>query len=50
MPRSANAGDCWLSGTVWQGKAAVRISVFSWRTTLDEAERSVAAILAAHQG
>jgi glutamate/tyrosine decarboxylase-like PLP-dependent enzyme len=40
-------GTCWLSGTVWQGKAAMRISVSSWRTTTEDVDRSVGAILEA---
>jgi glutamate/tyrosine decarboxylase-like PLP-dependent enzyme len=40
-------GTCWLSGTVWQGTAAMRISVSNWRTTKDDVERSAAAILEA---
>ncbi len=40
-------GTCWLSGTVWQGNAAMRISVSSWRTTTDDVDRSAGAILAA---
>ena len=40
-------GTCWLSGTVWQGKVAMRISVSSWRTTTEDVDRSVAAILEA---
>jgi len=40
-------GTCWLSGTVWQGKAAMRISVSNWRTTDEDVERSAGAILAA---
>lgn len=40
-------GICWLSGTVWQGKAAMRISVSGWRTTEDDVERSAGAILEA---
>jgi glutamate/tyrosine decarboxylase-like PLP-dependent enzyme len=40
-------GTCWLSGTVWQGKAAMRISVSNWRTSKDDVERSAAAILEA---
>jgi glutamate/tyrosine decarboxylase-like PLP-dependent enzyme len=40
-------GICWLSGTVWQGQAAMRISVSSWRTTEDDVERSAGAILEA---
>ena len=38
-------GTLWLSGTVWQGRAAVRISVSNWRTSREDVERSVAAIL-----
>ena len=40
-------GTCWLSGTVWQGEAAMRISVSSWRTSDEDVERSGAAILEA---
>ena len=38
-------GTCWLGGTDWQGRAAMRISVCSFRTTSDDVERSTAAIL-----
>ena len=38
-------GTCWLSGTTWQGVGAMRISVSNWRTTADDVERSVDAIL-----
>jgi len=38
-------GTCWCSGTVWQGKTAMRISVSSWATTDEDVERSVAAML-----
>ena len=34
-------------GTVWQGKAAMRISVSNWRTSDDDVERSAGAILEA---
>ena len=37
-------GTCWLSGTTWQGVAAMRISVSSWATSNDDVERSLAAI------
>jgi glutamate/tyrosine decarboxylase-like PLP-dependent enzyme len=40
-------GTCWLGGTQWQSRAAMRISVSSFRTTEEDVERSVAAILAA---
>jgi glutamate/tyrosine decarboxylase-like PLP-dependent enzyme len=40
-------GTCWLGGTEWQGRAAMRISVSSFRTTEEDVERSAAAILEA---
>ena len=40
-------GTCWLSGTHWQGRGAMRISVSNWQTTDQDVERSVAAILEA---
>ena len=40
-------GTCWLGGTDWQGRAAMRISVSSFRTTAEDVERSAAAILEA---
>ena len=38
-------GTCWLGGTTWQGKAAMRVSVSNWSTTEADVERSAAAIL-----
>ncbi len=40
-------GTCWLGGTTWQGKAAMRISVSNWSTTTEDVDLSVAAILRA---
>jgi glutamate/tyrosine decarboxylase-like PLP-dependent enzyme len=40
-------GTCWLSGTTWQGLGAMRISVSNWRTTVEDVERSAAAIIRA---
>jgi glutamate/tyrosine decarboxylase-like PLP-dependent enzyme len=40
-------GTCWLGGTTWHGKAAMRISVSNWSTTTEDVDRSVAAILRA---
>jgi glutamate/tyrosine decarboxylase-like PLP-dependent enzyme len=40
-------GTCWCGGTEWHGRAAMRISVSSWRTTEEDVERSIAAIAAA---
>jgi glutamate/tyrosine decarboxylase-like PLP-dependent enzyme len=43
-------GTCWCGGTVWRGRAAMRISVSSWATTDADVERSLEAMLrvAAH--
>lgn len=38
-------GTCWCGGTVWQGRAAMRISVSSWATTDEDVERSLTAML-----
>jgi glutamate/tyrosine decarboxylase-like PLP-dependent enzyme len=37
-------GTCWCGGTVWHGRAAMRASVSSWRTTDADIDRSVAAV------
>ena len=39
-------GTCWLGGTTWRGRAAMRVSVSGWQTTEDDIDRSAAAILA----
>ncbi len=38
-------GTCWAGGTQWQGKHALRISVSGWRTTGNDIDRSVDAIM-----
>jgi glutamate/tyrosine decarboxylase-like PLP-dependent enzyme len=38
-------GTCWVGGTVWQGRSAMRISVSSWKTTEADVDRSVAAMV-----
>lgn len=43
-------GTCWCSGTVWQGRCAMRISVSSWATTEEDVERSLEAILRIRRG
>ena len=40
-------GVLWCSGTVWQGRTAMRISVSSWATTAADVERSLDGIRAA---
>jgi glutamate/tyrosine decarboxylase-like PLP-dependent enzyme len=47
IARVQEDGTCWLSGTEWNGEHAMRISVSNWRTTTEDVDRSVEAILAA---
>jgi glutamate/tyrosine decarboxylase-like PLP-dependent enzyme len=37
------SGEAWMSGTIWDGRAAIRISVSSWQTTDADVERTLAA-------
>jgi glutamate/tyrosine decarboxylase-like PLP-dependent enzyme len=41
------SGEAWMSGTTWDGRAAIRISVSNWRTSDDDVARTVAAFQAA---
>jgi glutamate/tyrosine decarboxylase-like PLP-dependent enzyme len=38
-------GTCWCGGTVFHGRAAMRLSVSSWVTTAEDCQRSLEAIL-----
>lgn len=40
-------GTCWMGGTTWQGRQAMRISVSDVSTTLADVDASVAAVLRA---
>ncbi len=40
-----NEGTCWVSGTTWQGRAAMRISVTNWATTERDIALSATAVL-----
>jgi glutamate/tyrosine decarboxylase-like PLP-dependent enzyme len=44
VTRIQQDGTCWLSGTTWRGRPAIRISVCNWRTSEDDVRRSVTAI------
>jgi glutamate/tyrosine decarboxylase-like PLP-dependent enzyme len=46
ITRVQQEGTCWLSGTTWQGQAAMRISISNWSTTEEDIERSAEAIIA----
>ena len=37
------SGEAWMSGTIWDDRAAIRLSVSNWRTTETDIERTVAA-------
>ncbi|MBV9170371.1 MAG: aspartate aminotransferase family protein, partial [Chloroflexi bacterium] len=43
-------GTCWCGGTVWRGRAAMRISVSSWATTAEDVEQSLEAIVRVARG
>ena len=47
VQRVQEDGTCWLSGTTWQGRGAMRVSVSNWRTSERDVERSAGAILEA---
>ena len=36
-------GEAWMSGTTWDGRPAIRLSVSNWRTTEGDIERTTAA-------
>ena len=33
------SGEAWMSGTIWDGRAAIRLSVSGWRTTTQDIDR-----------
>jgi glutamate/tyrosine decarboxylase-like PLP-dependent enzyme len=45
ISRVQREGTCWLAGTTWLGKAAMRISVSNWSTTAEDVEKSCEAIV-----
>jgi glutamate/tyrosine decarboxylase-like PLP-dependent enzyme len=45
--RIQSDGTCWLSGSVFKGKAVVRVSVSGWPTTPEDIDRSADAIMRA---
>ena len=44
IERVQRGGEAWLGGTVWEGRAAARISVSNWATTEADVDRLVAAL------
>jgi glutamate/tyrosine decarboxylase-like PLP-dependent enzyme len=47
IDRIQRDGTCWLSGTTWRGRPAIRVSVSNWRTSEEDVRRSAAAIRSA---
>ena len=47
IDRIQHEGTCWASGSRWEGRAVMRISVSGWQTTAEDADRSADAMLAA---
>jgi glutamate/tyrosine decarboxylase-like PLP-dependent enzyme len=41
------SGEAWLSGTTWDGRPAIRVSVSNWQTSAADVERLVGAFRAA---
>jgi glutamate/tyrosine decarboxylase-like PLP-dependent enzyme len=41
------SGVAWMSGSVWRGRQAIRISVSNWQTTEEDIDRTVAAFSSA---
>jgi len=37
------SGEAWMSGTTWQGRGAIRLSVSNWSTTDEDVDRTLAA-------
>ena len=43
LRRVQDSGEAWLSGTTWDGRRAIRISVSNWQTSDEDVERTIAA-------
>jgi glutamate/tyrosine decarboxylase-like PLP-dependent enzyme len=42
-------GTAWMGATTWQGRRCMRISVSSWRTTVEDVDRTARVVLSAHR-
>jgi glutamate/tyrosine decarboxylase-like PLP-dependent enzyme len=43
LHRVQESGEAWMSGSVWQGRQAIRISVSNWQTSYEDVTRTLAA-------
>ena len=48
LVRVQASGETWMSGTVWRGRKAIRISVSNWQTSDDDVTRALAAFAKAY--
>jgi glutamate/tyrosine decarboxylase-like PLP-dependent enzyme len=44
VQRIQQEGTCWLAGTTWRGRPAIRVSISNWQTSEEDVRRSAAAI------
>jgi len=44
IERIQREGTCWLAGTTWRGRPAIRVSISNWQTSEEDVRRSAAAI------
>ena len=49
LARVQASGEAFMSGTTWDGRAAIRVSVSNWQTSDEDVERTLAAFRAAVQ-
>jgi glutamate/tyrosine decarboxylase-like PLP-dependent enzyme len=45
IARIQRDGVCWVGGTTWQGRSAMRISIVNWSTSDDDVQRSIRSII-----
>jgi glutamate/tyrosine decarboxylase-like PLP-dependent enzyme len=50
VARLLEDGEAWMSGSVWRGRAVLRISVSNWSTTEGDVHRSLSALRRAVEG
>jgi len=44
IERIQGDGTCWLAGTTWRGRPAIRVSISNWQTSEEDVRRSATAI------
>jgi hypothetical protein len=49
LQRVQESGETWMSGTVWDGRKAIRLSVSNWQTSDADVDRTLGAFVYATQ-